>query len=681
MRIILTLLLLLSVTAYAQKVPSKMEFAGLKLNLSDKLRDDLQKEVDMLTRSPKYFQIKVDRAKIYFPVIEKIFAEEGVPDDIKYLVLQESALIPDAVSVSDAVGYWQFKDFTAMEMGMRIDRQVDERMHIVASSYGAARYFKKNNSFFDNWLYALQAYQMGAGGALKVVNDKYYGAKSMDLDHKTYWYVKKFLAHKIAFESAVEGDGKTILNIYPDGANKSLKEIARETSVDYDQLLAYNIWLKSNRIPGDKNYPVVLPAGYGESGIIEDIEVEIEKAEPSVIPEKIIIAEENNYPVFGTRKLLFSSEEIKTINGIPGIVGKDEKTLIDLASRADISLSKFMRVNDLEVKDQPQEGQVYYLKRKKAKAPTYYHIVKPDENLWEISQRYGVRLNKLLLKNRLRSKNDIKPGLVLWLRHVRPESVPAEYKEVKEEVKNSSLISTETEKKTGAKKHRQEKIIDEDPAEVQTDLKTSQKVSIAEPEKETAPEPATEVEETPGANSPTENAKEDQIFADSSSQQDEDEKAMITKKDSSSNVLDDEKYVENVVNMDTEEAIEHDNLIENSRNFINHKVEPGETFYSISKKYNVDVVDIINWNNFNINDKLAIGQEIKILQVNPIDDQKEVVDLQSDASLQEGFYEVKDGDTLYQIARKYKVTIQELMEWNGKENYSLSAGEKLVIKK
>src|SRR5690606_10078578 len=103
-------------------------------------------DVDALTRYAKSFEVKVQRARTYFPIIERIFAEEDVPDDFKYLVIQESALIADAVSVSNAVGFWQFKDFTAIEMGLRVDKTVDERMNIVSSSRAAARYLKDRKS-------------------------------------------------------------------------------------------------------------------------------------------------------------------------------------------------------------------------------------------------------------------------------------------------------------------------------------------------------------------------------------------------------------------------------------------------------------------------------------------------------------------------------------------------------
>ena len=78
------------------QVPHKMQFAGLTLTIRDDARREIQKDVDALTLHPKYFNIKVERAKTYFPTIEKIFAEERLPDDFKFLCLQESALVPDA---------------------------------------------------------------------------------------------------------------------------------------------------------------------------------------------------------------------------------------------------------------------------------------------------------------------------------------------------------------------------------------------------------------------------------------------------------------------------------------------------------------------------------------------------------------------------------------------------------
>ncbi|MCK5207525.1 MAG: lytic transglycosylase domain-containing protein, partial [Cyclobacteriaceae bacterium] len=176
------------------KVPSNYEFAGIKLTVSEGARKQIQADVDALHRSQTYLQRKVDKIDLYFPIIERVFREENLPDDFKYLTIQESALVSDAVSSSNAVGFWQFKEASAIEVGLRVDKYIDERMHITASSHAAAKYIKKNNFFFDNWVYALLAYNTGPTGAEKHIDKKYLGKKKMEITKRTHWYVKKFLA-------------------------------------------------------------------------------------------------------------------------------------------------------------------------------------------------------------------------------------------------------------------------------------------------------------------------------------------------------------------------------------------------------------------------------------------------------------------------------------------------------
>ncbi|MEI9918074.1 MAG: lytic transglycosylase domain-containing protein [Bacteroidota bacterium] len=229
-------------------VPNKISFAGMTLTIRDDAREEIQKDVDMLTRSPKYFEVKAERARTYFPIIERIFAEERVPDDFKFLAIQESALIADAVSVSDAVGFWQFKDYTAREMGLRVDKEVDERMNIVSATRGAAKYIKQNNFMFNNWVYALQSYQMGAGGVRRAVGDEINGSRNMDITSDTYWYVKKFLAHKIAFQDAVETDPKVKITEIVISQGGSLESLSSSMSLDAAGLREFNKWIRTDAL-------------------------------------------------------------------------------------------------------------------------------------------------------------------------------------------------------------------------------------------------------------------------------------------------------------------------------------------------------------------------------------------------------------------------------------------------
>ncbi len=86
-------------------------------------------------------QVWASRGQIYFPMIEQVFAEEGIPEELKYLALGESGLNPTARSSAGAVGMWQFMPVTARGEGLRVDSWVDERRdpekatHAAGASY------------------------------------------------------------------------------------------------------------------------------------------------------------------------------------------------------------------------------------------------------------------------------------------------------------------------------------------------------------------------------------------------------------------------------------------------------------------------------------------------------------------------------------------------------------------
>lgn len=399
--------------SYSQtpEVPHKMQFAGMTLVIKDNARREIQEDVDALTQHPYYFNMKVERAKTYFPIIEKIFREERLPEDFKYLALQESALISDAVSSSDAVGFWQFKDFTAEEMGMRVDKDVDERMNLISATRAAARYLKQNNFYFNNWIYALQAYQMGAGGARREVGDKHNGAKHMEINEKTYWYVKKYLAHKIAFENALGGEPQLKLVAYETASKTSLQDIANEFKLDLEVVEEYNKWARRGAIPDDKQYTVLIPQGTYDKNFT--------KLAISA-PPKPVLVDIGDGAAIATPSLF--------VNGIPVVVAQPGDRLTTIADRAGISLSAFLRYNDVSIDHAIIPGRKYFIEKKKKRASEAYHKVMDGENLWMISQTYGVQLKKLRKYNRLDQNEIVNSSTMLWLSSTKPprEDVPSQ---------------------------------------------------------------------------------------------------------------------------------------------------------------------------------------------------------------------------------------------------------------
>jgi membrane-bound lytic murein transglycosylase D len=384
----------------APQVPHKMQFAGLTLAIRDDARREIQKDVDALTLHPKYFNVKVERAKTYFPTIEKIFAEERLPDDFKYLCLQESALISDAVSSSNAVGFWQFKDFTAQEVGLRVDKDIDERMNIASASRGAARYLKQCNHYFNNWVYALQAYQMGAGGVLRAVGDQDLGGRHMEITTDTYWYVKKFLAHKVAFENAVSGKASIeVTNISAGG--RSFAEIAKETSIDEQKLRDFNKWLKTDRIPTDKEYAFAVPAGLGS--------VDFGVLASTPVTSKSV-----------SDKNLVAPPEFFHVNGVVAIRAVKGETIESLASRGNVGIKSFLKYNEMGMDKAIVPGALYFLEKKKRKASEDLYTARKGEDLWTISQRFGIQQKALLRLNRLEEGWRPSNGITLYLNTRKP---------------------------------------------------------------------------------------------------------------------------------------------------------------------------------------------------------------------------------------------------------------------
>ena len=156
--------------------------------------------MNSLCRHTASFEARVALAESAFPLIDRVLAEEGVPADFRYLVLQESALQGNAESVHGAVGYWQFKRETALSLGLTVNGSIDERRHLTASTRAAARYLSRHNATLHNWANALLSYNTGLSGVRPYTRPADTDATSMAFTGDTNQYLLDFIAQKIAFE-------------------------------------------------------------------------------------------------------------------------------------------------------------------------------------------------------------------------------------------------------------------------------------------------------------------------------------------------------------------------------------------------------------------------------------------------------------------------------------------------
>ncbi len=630
--------------AQGPRVPATMEFAGMKLHLNEKARREIQTDVDNIRRSEKYFQKRVEKINLHFPIIERIFKEEKLPDDFKYLVIQESALVSDAVSSSKAVGFWQFKKETGLEMHLRIDNMVDERLNLASSSRAAAGYMKKNNFYFNNWVYALLAYNTGRGGAERYISEKNFGKKRMDITGKTHWYVKKFLAHKIAYQDEIgKSDGMPFfLFEYTSGGGKSLKEIAKEFEIDSDILAEYNKCFKKHKVPSDKKYSVLIPIGFDKAdqiakkndGIYENGTEKPKTSKLSIgnhgLQVKSYYSAANQFPkIENTDKV-----DVFEVNRKKGTIAKPGDNFDVLAIKGGVSLEKFLVYNDLTSFDKIQAGQVYYFENKGNKAKTHYHTLIPGQTLWDVSQKYGIKLRKLLVKNRLEDEGGVKAGLVLWLRYIRPKSIAPEYHDVRHLQKAEEPLA-------------------------KMDINTSQEVLKPKTEKKENIKEEAEIEQ--------DSTEYIEIFENSDEERQE-RKEILTQE------VEELEEVRNVDEVESEKEII-------GFKKVTHKVEKGDTYFSISKLYQVDITDLLDDNHLKINDVLSIGQELHVNVPQYKEIEAVVAKVEESPVLNDQIiiHKVSGDDTLYGIAKKYEVTIKEIMEWNGKEDFIIKPEEELKI--
>ena len=242
------------------KVPEKIRIDNMVLHISENISSTIQSEVDALHLNKKYFEIFLDRINIYLPIIERILEEEEMPNDLKFLALQESSLKSEAVSSSNAVGFWQFKKETGEEYGLVINDKIDERKNIVSSTRAASRYIKNSNFLFENWIFSVLSYLEGLSGAKAIVDPKLYGAKRMNIDENTHWYIIKFIAHKIAFEGFINAsEYNNNYSVFENNSFNSIKKLSDNLSINSDDIYKWNTWIKSDKIPSDRVYAFIIP--------------------------------------------------------------------------------------------------------------------------------------------------------------------------------------------------------------------------------------------------------------------------------------------------------------------------------------------------------------------------------------------------------------------------------------
>ncbi|OGU61671.1 MAG: hypothetical protein A2X64_01495 [Ignavibacteria bacterium GWF2_33_9] len=612
------------------------------LTIPIEMNEQVEKAIEKLTTNKtlkKYFKVYLERSTRYFPMMEKIANFENAPLELIYLTMYESGVNPNAISSASAVGLWQFIHSTGEMYNLNKNHSiwVDERRDPEKSSRAAIRHLKDLYAMFGDWNLAFAAYNCGIGcvrSALrksKKDNPDFWEIQQY-LPRETRNYVPNFLACAVvAMDPEKYGFSADEMNfhkeykydVYVLKEPLNLESIAKAAEVPLEEIKELNPELIRNCTPIDAStYYLKIPESTNElfSANIEKIPYSEKK--PYVLHK---IDKGESIRSIADR-FNVSKEEILEMNKFESLnqtLKLDSQILLPLSQRSYdsilIATKPNVNITDLIANNGGHSSEIKPVEEIKE----ITHTVKEGENLYIISQKYGVNLAELKRINNLDEDGLIKIGQKLIIsdpnvkfieqitskthKVQRGESfttIADKYNITVPELKEFNKISSRT------KKIRRGKT-----------LKIPMKEIVAI-----------------GANGETINAPK------------------LT-----------EKIENSIAKTESEE---------NPDRLILHKVKNGENLEQIAADYECSIDDIKKWNpNLVDGSKIYVNTKLKIYS----DKTDKQIAVKKDKNRHKT-YVVRSGDTLSSISRKFGVSISQLKKLNKiKDENTITIGKVLKI--
>ena len=302
---------------FGLNIPAKLDFCGERIPSDDMtIRKDLEKEFFNDTYWKLHSRVLFNKAHRWFPIIETILKEEGVPDDFKYLAVIESHL-SNVTSPAGASGFWQLVPSSAYNYGLEVNEQIDERYDVEKSTHAACAHIKDAFKVFNNWTLSAAAYNRGIGGiqnALKAQRtDNYY---DLMLNPETASFVYRILAYKTLLSSPShfgikkknkKKSGKIDFKIFKfDSSVTNLSHFAKHIKSQVTIIKQFNPWLLGNKInnAAHKHYVIKIPrhSKYDYSDYLNDIQHEtttatINNAQNTGLTDSLLLLKKTIYYV------------------------------------------------------------------------------------------------------------------------------------------------------------------------------------------------------------------------------------------------------------------------------------------------------------------------------------------------------------------------------------------------
>jgi membrane-bound lytic murein transglycosylase D len=393
-------------------------------------------------RKREQLEVMLGLKEYYFPMFEEILDLYGLPLELCYLAVIESALNPRAVSRVGATGIWQFMLTTGRVYKLKINTFVDERRDPCAATHAAARYLKDLYHIYNDWVLAIAAYNCGAGNVNKAIRRSGRKTSYWDiypyLPRETRGYVPAYIGATYAMTYYKEHnltprdiELPTVSDTVMVSRNINLAQVSEVLNIPLQLLRDLNPQYRREILPGNTAPQALrLPASFATKYI--DMEDSICRHKANVYLSNTFRINEpagrstvayNTAGTAGKNRILHTIHGGETLGSIAmqyGVSTNNLRYWNDLSSSSIIAGKKLVIYTSKSAaetakieKNSPLPAPVTL-----AGGNITYHTVKSGDTVWDIARMYqGISDSDILKWNNLTRNSKIKPGMKLIIMH------------------------------------------------------------------------------------------------------------------------------------------------------------------------------------------------------------------------------------------------------------------------
>ena len=630
-------------------------------------------------------------AQLYFPMMEELLDRYGIPLEMKYLAIVESALNPIARSPVGAGGLWQFMYGTGRQYSLDVNSYVDDRSDPYKSTIAACKHLKDLYKIHKDWLLVLASYNSGPGNVAKAIRRS--GGKtdfwqiSPYLPKETRGYVPAFIAVTYVMHHAADHNLFPIMPIYKyhEIDTVAVKDfltfdvLSEKLNISKEELLFLNPSYRKGVIPStkDKTYFLRLPKNLVPDFVNNETALYAYNQQKLQQDKENIITQLNH----SQESFLYYVKKQETVNTIAekfGVSANDIRMWNNLRkkgvrtnqriiiNRDRTSSDSYMTIGkplqqvldsqksvakvEMQSLTQAMKNKAVPLEAAKTAPILKYHFVKKNQTIDQIAKIYGVNASDIKSWNHLK-RNSLPKGKMLriYVEDEEPALAEEKPKKGKKEIaedKPATKVSSKNTKKADSPEYHTVK-----PGESLQKIATKYNVSIAD------------LKEWNNLNKKGTIVPKQKLIVSGNSAPQQEEVAVVKEHSSKKKEAAPQKEAPTT-----------------------YTVKGGDSYSTISRKVGLSVNELKSLNE-KIGENLKPGQKLTLVgtpaKEEPVKNkgkEKKAEPQKEQGKAKYTTYTVQKGDNLWKIAKKYKGTsVEDLKSLNNIGEEGVKAGQKIKI--